>query len=138
MASETEYANTDLELKSATPFDTLKRELDESCCVLHYVHGDDGHWHSLVESSHQDESGNRKAKLDIAAILEAVKRLSPHAKAELDACYLRAFNIGFHCWDTWAYAHSLPNDLVRAIAESNCSIAVTLYPMRRPDGTARE
>ncbi|TWU35193.1 hypothetical protein Q31b_52890 [Novipirellula aureliae] len=138
MPSETEYANTDFDLKSATPFDTLQRELDESCCVLHYTHGGDGHWHSIVESSHEDESDNRNAELDIAAILEAVNRLSPVAKAELHACYLREFNIGFHCWDTWAYIHTLPNAIVRAIADANCSIAVTLYPMRNPDGTPKE
>ncbi|REK21332.1 MAG: hypothetical protein DWQ41_21820 [Planctomycetota bacterium] len=138
MASETEYANTDFDLKSATPFGTLQRELDESCCVLHYTHGEDGHWHSIVESSHEDENCNRNAELDIAAILEAIHALSPVAKSELDACYLREFNIGFHCWDTWAYVHTLPHSLVRAIADANCTIAVTLYPMRNPDGTRKE
>jgi hypothetical protein len=138
MASETEYANTDFDVKSATPFDTLRRELDELCCVLHYTHGDDGHWHSIVESSHDDESYDRNAELDIAAIINAINALSPAAKAELDACYLREFNIGFHCWDTWAYVHNFPLAIVRAVADANCSLAVTLYPMRKPDGTARE
>ena len=138
MASETEYANTDFDLKSATPFDTLQRELDESCCVLHYTHGDDDHWHSIVESSHDDECCEHDAKLDIAAIINAINALSPAAKAELAACYLREFNVGFHCWDTWAYVHTLPQAIVRAVADANCSLAVTLYPMRKSDGTARE
>lgn len=138
MASKTEYANTDFDLKSATPFDTLHRELDKTCCVLHYTHGDDGHWHSIVESSHDDESCNRNAETDIATIINAIHALSPTAKAELDGCYLREFNIGFHCWATWAYVHALPPAVVRSVADANCSIAVTLYPMRNPDGTPKE
>ena len=120
------------------PFDSLQRELDKTCWVLQYTHGDDGHWHSTVESSHGDESCNRDAEMDIIAIINAINALSPTAKAELDACYLREFNIGFECWDTWGYVHSLPPAVVRAIANANCSIAVTLYPMRNPDGTPKE
>ena len=138
MATETEYANTDFDLKSATPFDTLQRELDQTCCVLHYTRGDDGHWHSIVESSHCDENRNRNAEMDIHAIIKAMRSLSPVAMAELNACCLREFNIGFHCWDTWAYVHALPNAIVRAIADADCSVAVTLYPMRNPDGTPKE
>ena len=138
MTSATEYANTDFDLKSATPFDTLQRELDRTCCVLHYTRGDDGHWHSTVESSHCDENCNRNAEMDIAAIINAINAFSPNAKAELNACFLREFNIGFHCWDTWAYLHTLPAAIVRMVADANCSIAVTLYPMRKPDGTPKE
>lgn len=138
MESETEYANTDFDLKSATPFETLQRELDQTCCVLHYTHGDDGHWHSIVESSDCDENRSRNAEMDINAIIEAINSLSPVAMAELQACHLREFNIGFHCWDTWAYVHALPNAVVRAVADANCSLAVTLYPMRNPDGTPKE
>jgi hypothetical protein len=137
-ASETEYANTDFDLKSATPFDTLNRELEKTCCVLHYTRGDDGHWHSFVEALHEDVSCNRNAELDIAAIIDAINALSPEARKELDACYLREFNVGFHCWDTWAYVHTLPPGVVRSVADLNCSIAVTLYPMRSPDGTPKE
>ena len=50
MATDTEYCNTDFDLKSETPFETLSRELERTCLVLHYTHGDDGHWHSIVES----------------------------------------------------------------------------------------
>lgn len=138
MKSETEYANTDFDLKSATPFDTLQRELDKTCCVLHYTHGDDGHWHSIVESERCDDSSNRNAEMDIAAIINAMNMLSPIAKAELDACHLREFNIGFHCWDTWAYVHILPPAIVRLVADANCSIGMTLYPMRNPDGSPKE
>ncbi len=138
MTFETEYANTDFDLKSVAPFDTLQRELDATCCVLHYTHGGDEHWHSIVESSHCDEGQTRNAEMDIAAIIEAVNALSPVARAEFDACYLREFNIGFHCWDTWAYIHTLPQSVVRLAANANCSIAITLYPMRNPDGTPKD
>lgn len=138
MTIETEYANTDFNLKSETSFDTLHRELDASCCVLHYTQEGDGHWHSIVESSHSEEASTRDAGIDILAIIDAINALSSTAKAEFNACYLREFNIGFHCADTWAYVHTLPPNIVRAVAEAGCSIAVTLYPMRNPDGTPKE
>ncbi|MBA4015696.1 MAG: hypothetical protein C0483_00765 [Pirellula sp.] len=138
MTVETEYANTDLDLKSATAFDALNRELQQSCSVVHYTRGDDGCWHSIVESSESAEEQDRHATKDIVAMLNAVQRLSPIARAEFDACSLREFNIGLNCWDTWSYVHALPTEVVRAVADAGCSIAVTLYPMRNPDGTAKE
>lgn len=138
MPIDTEYANTDFDLKSETPFDALHRELNRTCNVLHYTRGDDGHWHSSVNSAHEDDYTNRNAALDILAIIGAIDGLSPTAKMELDSCYLREFNIGFHCWDTWAYAHVLPLAAVDAVAKAGCSLAVTLYPMRNPDGAPRE
>jgi hypothetical protein len=138
MSSNTGYANTDFDLTSATPFDTLHQELAQSCWVLHYTHGPDGHWHAIVEASHGEESCNCNAEMDISAIISALNTLSPPAKAELDACYFREFNIGFECWDTWAYSHRLSQSIVRTVANANCSLAVTLYPMRNPDGTPRE
>ena len=137
MTTETDYANTDFDLKSPTAFDTLISELGQACCVLHYTHGEDGHWHSIVVSANEDELSTGNAELDILAIIEAIHSLSPTAKSELDSCYLREFNIGFHCWDTWAYGHTIPTSVVQAVANEGCSIAVTLYPMRKPDGTPR-
>lgn len=137
MTTETEYANTDFDLKSELPFETLHRELDTTCCVLHYTHGEDGRWHSILNSRHYDDYGTRDAEMDILAMIAAIKALSPTAKSEFDACYLREFNIGFHCWDTWAYVHAVSLDVVRAVADDGCSIAVTLYPMRNPDGTPK-
>lgn len=127
----------DFDLKSETPFDTLYRELDSTCCVLHYTRGDDGHWHSTVESSHGDKNCNRNAEMDIAAIINAINATSSAAKAERCTCYLREFNVGFHCGDTWAYLHTVPSNVVRDVANAGCSIAVTLYLMRNPDGTPK-
>ena len=138
MTTDTEYANTDFDLKSVTPFDSLNRELEQTCCVLHYTHGEDGNWHSIVESAHDNVSSDRDAAIDILAIIDAINALSAAAKAELDSCYLREFNLGFHCWDTWSYVHTLPSAVVDAVAKAGCSIAITLYPMREPDGTPKE
>ena len=138
MKTETEYINTDFDLKSQSPFDILHHELDQLCCVLHYTHGEDGYWHSTVESVSPDETSKRNAEMDILAIIAAINVLSPAATAELASCYLREFNIGFHCWDTWAYVHMLPLPVVQAIANANCSLAITLYPMRDPDGNPKE
>ena len=138
MITDTEYANTDFDLKSETQCDSLRRELDETCCVLRYTHGQDGHWHLIVESAHDDENSDRDVATDILSLLDAISALSPAAKAELDACLVREFNIGFHCWDTWSYVHHLSAPVVRAVADADCSIAVTLYPMRNPDGRPKE
>ncbi len=134
---DTEYANTDFDLKSETPFDTLNDELERACCVLHYTQDEDGHWFSIVEAVHEDDTSNRNAELDILEILDAINALSPAAKLEYDSCYLREFNLGFNCWDTWAYVHRLPHSVVKAVANAGCSLAVTLYPMRNPDGTLK-
>ena len=138
MKTETEYINTDFNLKSKSPFDTLNRELNQMCCVLHYTHDEDGHWHSTVESAYDNETSKRNAEMDIIAIITAMNTLSPAAMAELASCYLREFNIGFHCWDTWAYVHTLSLPVIQAIAHANCSLAVTLYPMRDSDGSPKE
>jgi hypothetical protein len=135
---ETEYANTDFDLKSTTPFDLLHRALDGTCFVLRYTHGDDGNWHAIVESASDDGSTERNAAEHILSMIEAIRSLSPAAKVELAACYLREFNIGVHCGDTWAYMHQLPASVVRAVADVDCSIAFTLYPMRNIDGTPME
>jgi hypothetical protein len=137
MTIETEYLNTDFDLKSAAPFDTLNQELSQRCFVLHYTPGGDGNWHSIVDSRH-DGTSVRTAEMDIDSIIEALKQLSPTAQAELDACFMREFNIGFDCGDTWAYPHTLRTAIIQSIADARCSFAITLYPMRNPNGTPKE
>jgi hypothetical protein len=137
MTITTEYANTDFDLKSITPFNALRNELSKSCNVLQYSEGDDGRWHAIVEADHNDDSRDRNAATDILSILQALSTLSQPAKAELDACCLREFNIGFECGDSWAYVHQLPQAIVRSVADASCSLAVTLYPMRNADGSPK-
>ncbi len=134
---QTEYANTDFDLKSNKPFDTLHAELLNVCSVLQYTEGDDGNWHAIIEAHHDDDSRDRDAALDILSILDALNSLSDRASEELAACYLREFNVGFHCGDSWAYVQQIPQAVVRAVADARCSLAVTLYPMRNADGTAK-
>jgi hypothetical protein len=136
-AIETKYANTDFDLKSSISFDTLHEELLKSCCVLQYAKGADGRWHAVIEAAHNDDSRDRDAAKDILSILDALNRLSERAKDELAACDLREFNVGFECWDTWAYVHQIPQAVVRSVADASCSLAVTLYPMRNADGTPK-
>lgn len=137
---DTRYINTDFDLKSRSPFDSLRDELEASCLVLHYTVGEDGSWHSIVESSYpEDDHGHqRTAAMDIRLILDALEGLSDQARTELDNCCMREFNIGFDCWDTWSYMHSLPPEIIRDIASLSCTLAVTLYPMRDPDGKPKE
>jgi len=135
--TDTDYINTDFDLKSNAPFETLHSELEMSCCVLHYTQGEDGNWHASVEADHDDDSSDRDAAMDILSIIEALNLLSNQAKEQLAACYLREFNIGFDCWDSWAYVHQIPQRVVRAVADASCSIAVTLYPMRNVNGTPK-
>ncbi len=124
----TEYVNTDFDLRSPTPFDTLHSEVDDSCCVLNYWHEDDA-WHACVESNRVASEDDAAA--DIRWILSALEDLSETAKSELARCDLREFNVGFYCGDTWAYVHRIPADVVRLVAEASCSLAVTLYPVKR-------
>ncbi len=134
----TQYSNTDLDLKSASPLDILGEELEPDCDVLHCAVGEDGNWHMTIESSHGEITANRSAELDIPAMLGVIANLSANAKQQFDACFLRDFNIGFGCWDSWGYHHKLSHDVLRAIVDAGCTLSVTLYPMRNPDGTAKE
>ena len=131
---ETEYANTDFDLRSSVPFDNLHEELLNSCRVLHYTTGADGKWHAIIEARHGADSRARDAEKDIRCIADVLKTLSARAREELSACELREFNIGFHCGDTWAYTHQVPQSIVRMVADVSCSIAVTLYPKRNAVG----
>ena len=134
MPLPTEYANTDFDLESATAFDTLAQELDKSCCLLHYSQSETSLWQATIEANHSEETHNHNAETDILAILAAISHLSPTAQAELKACNLREFNLGFHCANTWAYIHQIPAPVIAAIAHADCSLAVTLYPTGDSDG----
>lgn len=140
---ETEYANTDFDLRSTQAFDTLHRELDGTCISLTYAQGEDGKWFASYEADYDpdfdpdDDTVESETGSAILVMLKAVSSLSPTAKAEFDACYLREFNLGFHCGDSWAFLYQLPLHVVQAAADARCSIAVTLYPMRNPDGTPK-
>lgn len=137
MEIETEYATTDFELKSNTPFDTLAEELRFSCLELNYTHKEDGNWHACFEANHPGEYRDQSAAADILALIRAIESLSPTARSELNSCYLREFDIGFHCGDSWSYVHAIPAAVVDAVAKVGCSMAVTLYSMRKSDGTPR-
>jgi hypothetical protein len=134
---QTEYANTDFDLMSDQPFDALQSELAASCQVLHYTHGEDGRWYSIVEAVCDGDTCQRDATRDILSMLTALNSLSERAKQELAKCSLREFNLGFHCGDSWGYVQTIPQEIVRAVADASCSLAVTLYPMRNADGTAK-
>lgn len=134
----TQYSNTDLDLKSRSSLELLASELRSSCCVLHCTLGDDGNWHMTVESDHDLNTCDSNASIDIPHMLESVSKLTSAAKRQFDDCYLRDFNIGVECWDSWAYNHAIPAHIVLAVADAGCSLSFTLYPMRRPDGTPRD
>jgi hypothetical protein len=107
--------------------------------LLHYTEGDDGNWLACIEANHEENlSTESGAARDILALLSAIENLTERAREELAVCYLREFNIGFECWDSWAYLHKIPTEVIRAVADVECSLAVTLYPMRKLDGTPRE
>lgn len=69
--------------------------------------------------------------------IEVLNQLTEVAKQQLADCTTRDFNVGVHCWDTWAYNIALPPSIVAAVAGAGCSISFTLYPMREPDGTPK-
>ena len=131
------YLNTDFDLRSESPFGTLHKELSSQCLVLHYQQCDDGHYSACYESDHDGEMQITGAERDILLLTQTVRSLSPTARSEFEACYLRELNLGFDVGDTWAFSYSVPPDAVAAAADVKCSLAVTLYPMRHPDGTRR-
>jgi len=138
MTINSRYLNTDLDLVSVSPFNTLNRELNLTCDVLHYMQGTDGLWYSTVEASHKETTPDRDAATDILAMIAGIHSLSSTARSEFDACSMRNFNIGFDCGDTWAYGHHVTPDVVRAIADVECSLGVTLYPMRNEDSSLKD
>lgn len=130
---ETNYANTDFDIISETAFDVLNAELTAACCVLHYCETHDGKW----TASYEADRLNDCATSDILAFVEVLKNLSEKAKREFANSTKRDFNVGIHCWDTWAFNLLIPHSVVEAAAAVGCSISVTLYPMREPDGTPK-
>ena len=138
MPVDTHYITTDFDLRSKSPFDSLHCELDQTCCVLIYAQEEGGDWFATVHSLLDDGITQRVAADDILAMIGAINALSPAARAEFDACYLREFNLGFECGDTRSFVHTLPSNVVCDVADVNCSLTVTLYAMRNPDGTLRE
>ncbi len=130
---ETNYANTDFDLRAPKSFDVLNAELSEACCTLHYVEAEDGTWSASYEADRMNDSATN----DILAFMEVLNRLTDAAKQELADCTTRDFNVGIHCWDTWAYNIGLPPSVIAAVANADCSISFTLYPMREPDGTPK-
>ena len=130
---DTNYANTDLDLLSPVAFDVLNAELSDLCCPLHYAETADGKWSACYEANQLYSN----APNDIGAILGVIAMLSESAKTQLAACEKRDFNVGFHCWDSWGYNYAFPLDLLTAVANAGFSISVTLYPMRKTDGTPK-
>lgn len=130
---ETDYANTDFDLRSPNAFDLLNTELSAACCTLQYTKAPDGTWWASYEADRLNDSATN----DILAFIEVLKGLTDAAKQQLADCTTRDFNIGIHCWDTWAYNLTLPPQIVAAVATAGCSISITLYPMREPDGTPK-
>ena len=124
-------------MKSKSPFDTLHDELSSRCLALHYTRGEDGNYHASYDSDNDGESPELGAEGDILLIVNALNSLSDTAKSELGRCFLREFNIGFECGDSWGYVHSVPQNAIASVADAECSLAVTLYPMRHPDGKPR-
>lgn len=135
------YLNTDFDLKSESPFDTLHQELSARCLVLYYTNDAKGDYHARFESEDAEAEGlletgsGAGAERDILLIAEALKSLSDAAKKELAGCYLREFNMEFECGEPWAYSYQISHRAVRAVSDMGCSLAVTLYPIQHPAGT---
>lgn len=130
---DTNYANTDLDLLSPVAFDVLNAQLSALCCPLHYDETADGTWSACYEANQL----NSDAPNDIGALLAAIAMLSDSATDQLAACTKRDFNVGFHCWDSWGYNYTFPLDLLTTVANAGFSISITLYPMRKTDGTPK-
>lgn len=71
-------------------------------------------------------------------MIDAIRALSPIARAELDACSIEWVQHRFRLLGYLVRCPRIPSAVVLAVADLGCSLAVTLYPMRNPDGTPKE
>lgn len=134
----TQYLNTDFDLESDSSLQRLAGELRKTCDVLHCTENGDGSWQMTIEARHDECGVDRNPNLDIAAMLEAIADVSEGARTEYNSCSRRDFNIGYECWDSWAFNSGISHQVLQMVVRSGCSISWTLYPMRNPDGAPRE
>ena len=123
---KTFYANTDLELVSASGVPELISDFKKHSNVMSYVKGDDGNWYANIEASNDNKT---IADDDIFSLINIVKMLGSKSLSQWNGCKIRNINIGFECGETWAYQHRLSSDSIMLAASVNSSISVTMYPL---------
>ena len=131
---ETQYINTDLELRSNAPLLALHRELEQDCCILYYGAVDSKTWLLTAEANTPEVAftPNYRPENHIRELLRVFSQLSKAAKMELRSCHTRMFDMGFSCGYSERDVYQLSPELIKAIAEANCSVMVTLYSAATP------
>jgi len=128
MNGETQYLNTDLDLKSSTDLKPLTSALEaRGVPPLHVTQAEDGLWYSILETDVQFSD----PEPNITAMVEAIEALDEHAKSIWDGCTQRDFNIGYDCGlSPWGFCQGLSAELLGRIARLGAAVRWTLYPDR--------
>ncbi len=126
-----EFINVDLDLESKTPFDNLVKVFEKSEIVLHYEGSKRKCWFARIEVSFSP----RKPETAVLHLCRLVKNLSGIELQEWNSCYMREFNLGYHCGEKpWAYPSALSKNAVLLMSQVQASLAITLYPPDRSEG----
>lgn len=124
-----QYLNTDLELVSTRPLDTLGTEMTALELCGHVTCADDGMWYAMFEAPNADEP-----EPNILKLLDALDRLSHAAIAVLRKCTKIEFNIGYECGDAPpSHNQSLSHNTLCRLVRHGASLRVTIYPHSPPD-----
>lgn len=128
----TRYLNTDLDLVSAQPLDTLTEALES--VELHRVNDwkdDEGYEHQGWETNDYIDSQGPAPTIEL--LLAAIESLPENARAVWNACESKAFDIGYSCAeDPWGFHQEVPAELLARMATLQISLRLTLYPEHPP------
>ncbi|QDT56191.1 hypothetical protein Pan44_42430 [Caulifigura coniformis] len=94
MNGQTQYLNTDLDLRSSEDLKPLTSALEaRGVPPLHVTQAENGLWYSILETAVQFSA----PEPNIAAMVEGIESLDRTATSIWDSCTQRDFNIGYDC-----------------------------------------
>ena len=130
-----QYLNTDLDLVSSDDLTLLVASLKQrGLFVLHCTLGDDGLWHSTLETDMDSETHFQSPEETIGAMLNAIESLDDASRQLWKGCSKRELNIGYDCGDEpWAFNQGLTNHTLARVAAAGASLRITLYPPVRAE-----
>lgn len=122
-----QYLNTDLLLESVDDLSELVGHFEAVDCHALY-HSDDG-WRAGFGFNHLPP-GSTPAQT-ISALMDVIERLGEKHRAVWDACTSRKLDVGYACGsDPYSTNDIISSELLRRMADSGISLAITLYGLR--------
>ncbi len=130
------YLNTDLVIVSPDNLSHLAEVLNEKCELLHSNKGEDGLWYISVNAYGSGIVGSDEhdPRRDVSELLKVIDELNEDTKIFLQGAIEFDFNIGWQSGEKRPEgAFSLPNELLRRIADTGATLTVTVYPSEEND-----